>query len=574
MKKRTFIGLAVATGAGLALDFWPRKTSAQSKIKPQSVTTATCVNLAPLGFWGNCDPFINRLKRASRWWHKYGVTEDRYTDLRTRQIKGLPAGEVLMNLINVQDIGGEFDFTEQRAGKHVLVWDGSLSLGVAGNSVDAGRTVYPNRFEFEIPPTIGAYYANPAMNLHVVNSTGTPQDLNNAALFHADDEADYLAGKRYQRNFINAFCGATTVRTMDWSLCPMGGVDAYGKVVVKTVEPANYYDSGCYTYFTGDNNEYFFPPEEIGYLAKEANVSIFNTMSARSSDATFAYWATEFLKGAGHWTGDLLSELGDENWNRAWPWVAGSDYLIDTVSPGIKIVDRDGKPSSNPVDAMGCATASRSLAMWYAMERVIPRTRHKRVLAGQFMAGAGKNGMGGMLAYVDPVSRKTAGKLADYYAVAPYWSGRLNGDTLTLATILQNRLWGDDAFWIDRCKKQIDSMHEPLKWNKDMLAKYAPNLRLTCYEGGGWLWEEAMPQKGNPLYDAGKEFDKFCRGFMDGEPGKVVMRYYWDTFINGNFAHYNQFQHNGYVYGVQTGLANSQVRADTPRQALFRTLGK
>jgi len=178
-----------------------------------------------------------------------------------------------------------------------------------------------------------------------------------------------------------------------------------------------------------------------------------------------------------------------------------------------------------------------------------------------------------MFAYVDPATGRRMQDLTDYYAVAPYWSASRD-DGLTLNTILQQRLWlAGDQFWIDRCKLCIDKMQVQLGYNKQFLATYAPNVQLTCYEGGGFLWGENLPGNGNPLYSAAKQFDNYCRQFMDGEPGRIVTQYYWDTFIRGNFLLLNQYYHLGYTYGYQWGVQNSQHRRDTPRQALFRTLG-
>ena len=142
------------------------------------------------------------------------------------------------------------------------------------------------------------------------------------------------------------------------------------------------------------------------------------------------------------------------------------------------------------------------------------------------------------------------------------------------ARILQDRLWlAGDQYWIDRCKLRIDKMQVQLNSNRQYLARYAPNLKLTCYEGGGWLWGDKLPGQGNPQYSAAKQFDNYCRQFMDGQPGKIVTQYYWDTLIKGNFLLMNHYYHIGYTFGVQMGVQNSQHRRDTTRQALFSTLG-
>lgn len=551
--------------------------------KWEILPTGTCANLSALGFWGNQDPFINRLKRASHWWHQYGVTNTGYTDPKTDWQHGIHAGDFITNLVCVRDIAGELDFTEQRAGKHVLLWKGDLTLTVHGQGINEGSEIAKGRYVVDVPASIQVdgvlKLANPEWSLTVKNNTVIDQDfapiteggVQYPALIHWDDEADFLAGKHYNSRFLASLSGFGYVRTMDWNLCPMQGVGNDGVDHAPKVEPDNYLTQDSRTYAMDDNNTSFFPPEEIGHLAREANIGIFNTMASKSSDATFDYWGKRFIEGAGEaWQGILMSEFGDENWNWGWPWNVGRKYLVANVAPSIKVVDAQGNPSTSETDAMGCATAARSIPMWTAMERYVPRERHKRVLGGQFAWTAA---MGGMLAYVDPVSGKRVSELADYFAVAPYWGADRTGITLT--DILQDKLWlQGDEYWINRCKVNIKQMVGALQTHRSYLAVNAPNMKLTCYEGGGWLWEESLPRLGDPLYTLAKQWGNYCRSFMDGEPGKIVTEFYWDTLIKGNFMLFNQYTNVGYVYGVQAGLINSIYRSDTPRQALMRTLGK
>lgn len=548
----------------------------------EKLASKVAVNLTSLGFWGNQDPFINRLKRASRWWQHGGVTNDKYTDPRTQWLHGLPPGESITNLISVQDIGGDLDFTEQRAGMHHLLWEGPLSLKIQGVGTEGGTASPAGIYSFNIPATIAVdgklLLANPAMDLIVTNETTEPQNFAPSAtsrgrypaLIHVDDELDFLAGNRYTRIFKDSLKGYDYVRTMDWNLCPMQGVANDGTIALKVIEPMDFLDDSCRTYVPDDSNSYLFPPEEIGCLAREADIGIFNTMPSKCTDEAFDYWAQRFAGAAGKkWNGRLKSELGDENWNTAWPWNVGGTYLRDVIAPTIKVVDIDGNPSTAPNDQLGCAAASRALAMWAAMEKFIPRERHDRVLGGQFAYTAA---LGGMLAYVDPLTGQPMHEIADEYAVAPYW-GADRSDGLTLDTILQDKLWlKGDQYWIDRCKKNIDDMRVATLRNQQFLAKYAPKVKLTCYEGGGWLWDGPRPAKDSALWTASKDFDNFCRAFMDGEAGKTVTAYYWDTFIKGNFLLLNHYTSVGYAYGTQMGVANSLHRADTPRQAYLRSL--
>lgn len=545
----------------------------------EKLASKVAVNLSSLGFWGNQDPFINRLKRASRWWHRFGVTNDKYTDPRTQWLHGLPPGESLTNLICVPDIGGDLDFTEQRAGIHHLMWQGDLQMLVDGAGADPGAAT-KGRYTFPIPATIAGNLANPALSMTLTNPTDKPQDFVSStvggaqypALVHADDIHDFMDGNHYTSRFKDSLKGYDYVRTMDLNLCPMQGVANDGTVKRSAIGPMDFLDDSCRTYVPDDSNSYFFPPEEIGCLAREADIGIFNTMPSKCTDEAFDYWAQRFAGAAGKkWNGRLKSELGDENWNTSWPWNIGGAYLRDVIATTIKVVDIDGNPSTAPNDQLGCAAASRALAMWAAMEKFIPREQHDRVLGGQFAYTAA---LGGMLAYVDPVTGQPMHELADEYAVAPYW-GADRSDGLTLDTILQDKLWlKGDQYWIDRCKKNIDDMRVATLRNQQFLAKYAPKVKLTCYEGGGWLWDGPRPAKDSALWTASKDFDNFCRAFMDGDAGKTVTAYYWDTFIKGNFLLLNHYTSVGYAYGTQMGVANSLYRADTPRQALLRTLGK
>lgn len=545
--------------------------------------TVTCVNLAVASFWGGIDPFINRFQRAGRWWHRWGAPLAWYVDRPDNYLLGIPAGEAATNLVQVQDSGGHLDLTEQRAGKHILLWKGDLDMTVGGVGVEAGVVAAKGRYEFNIPPTIEVdgvlTLANPSLNFDVFNNTAVTQDMlpviengvQYPALIHADDEADFLAGKTFQKSFFNSLSGAKMVRTMDLNQCVTEGVDAYGKVSMEVIEPVHFMKPNYRTFETPNDRSLFFPPEMVGIMAREGNLSVFNTMQTKCSDKAFDYWGERYAATVGSgWSGELLSELGDENWNFAWPWNIGGTYLATHIAPTIKVVDIDGNPSQVGVDMIGCGCASRALALWTAMERHIPRARHKRVLGAQ---GAWTAGMGGMLSYVDPATNTKVSEMADYYAIAPYWGCDLSD--ITVDQMLDGRLWETKPveWWIERVTRVIDRMEAGLYTTLDFLKKYAPNLKLTMYEGNGWLTEMRLPGVNDPKYAAAVDFDHWMRTFMDTEPGKVITEYYWEHFIKGNFAHFNAYMHQGYYFGVQVGLHNSQFRPDTQRQKFFRSLG-
>lgn len=553
---------------------------------PDPVDTRSAVNLTISAFYGGCKPWINVLKSGSRWWNIGGVNAEEYVDPVNNWLYGMPPGYYVSNLLQVRDVEGEYDMTELRAGTWVLLWKGPLDLSIRGFGVDPGRVESPGRYVFNVPATIEVdgvlCLANPALDLDVRNPTDTPQNLEPIeidgvqypVLMHIDDEPDYMAGKHYCSAFLNALNNAKVTRDMDWHDTSQAGCSSDGTVQVFEFEPHNIAERLIRTYVGNDTVKFIMPPEELAALACEAKVSIWNNMPSRCTDACIDSWAQRFSAAVGpDWEEDVLSENGNEVWNDHWPWWSGQQYLLETIAPTIRVVDQHGNPASDIESQRGCACADRAIKQWTITERYIPRERHKRILAGQFSAGIDRNGMGGMFAYVDPVSGKRAWELADYYAVAPYW-GPVFPDGCTLDIMLNERLWEtiSEDDWIERCMAGVDMGHERLQWNWDYLQRYAPDLPLTCYEGGGWMCPWRLPHSWEQNYKAAKDYDDWCRAFLDGEPGRIITEYYFETFIKGNFALFNHFFHGGYTLGMQAGLAYSQHRPDTPRQAFFRSL--
>lgn len=551
-------------------------------IPPAPVITKTGLNLTGFGHYGSLKPTINLLKCASRGWMNNGWTE-KYTDPRTQWLVGLPSGQpdgFMTNIVQVNDVNGETDYTAIRAGTYYLIWKGPLDCSIAGSGTANPRLVSANRFAIDVPATIDGKYANPSFNLIVINNTNTPQDFKSTTengveypvFIHEDDELDYMAGEVFQKDYIRSLCSPSVIRIMDWSMTPMAGHDPYGKDSLISIEPGNFYDESCRVYTGDTGNTYFIPPEFIGRLAAKLGCDIWWTMAAKCSDATMDYIAKKVAEGAGpKWKGMIWSEYNDETWNTAWPWGGQQGYIIKTIAPTIKVVDKDGNPSQAINDMYACGTAHMAIKCWAAFEKYFGRSRVVRILASQWAWPDGANG--GQFAYVDPVLGLRAGDMADQYAVAPYWG--FGDGTIDTKWMIDNKAWEKgDQWWVDQTKISIDTLQVLLDTNKRFLSRYQPNLKLTMYEGGGGP-EDTMATRADLYgYDNIKTLDKYARKFMDGEGGAEVTKYYWDTFANGNFTLYNHFFSHGYTLGLQFGLCNSQYYPDTPRMALFRTLGK
>lgn len=539
----------------------------QSPVVPPFTTgTATAITLSGFGHFGNNKPFLNLLKSAQRGWQSStganGWDEYVYTDRKTEALVGMPAGSWFRKIVHVRDDEG---YTYLRTGTYHLFWEGDSSCTLDGYGALNPRLIGANHFAVDITDT------NPAINLSVTNNTIMPIDFRVAAIVHADDLLDYQAGKVFQKDWLAALSGAKVLRIMDWTNTPVAALDPYGKDTLITIDPENFMTQDSLIYSAPEiSKDLFLPPEITGLLGVVSGASFMMSLPTKLSDAGLDYFISKFAEGAGpDWKGNIIVEPGDELWNRAWPWGVSANRAVARIAPTIKVVDQNGSPSDWFVDQQGCVAAHLGIKWANAWIAKFGKNRVSLMLCGQFMAGQGNSGMGGMFSYVDPITGKTAKELADLYGVAPYWGA---GDgSLTAQGLIDTKAWEfPDQWWIDQAKICIDKEQQALALNQEMLKQQAPNLKLSCYEGGGFFVPETVQQVTRD--DNAKLLEKRCRELMDGIAGEIVTAYYWDTFIKGNFTLYNHFNSHGYFFGNQYALCDSQFKPQTPRMKLFRTL--
>lgn len=529
--------------------------------------TETCINIASFGHYGQNKPFIDLQKAGTNYWKLFGVIDNTYADPVTGYLSGVPVGT--LGLSSIIQVSG-YPYAALRAGNYRLRWKGSLAMSVGGDVVD-GKHVSNNLYEFTVLPKFeikGIAFADPSLTLeaNMPPDATTPGDYTFGVVYHVDDEPAFFAGYRYQRDWKSALCGANHIRTMDLNNAAMGPQDNYGKESLTSIEVDNYYRATARAYGQRNENDVFFPPAEIGFLLCETGAGLFDSIPVQTSRAAMDYRARTIVAYAGAgWRGVVRPEMGDETWNRAFPWVKNADWLEKHIAPTIRVVNHLGEPSEYAVDMVGCATAHRALEWWAAWERVLPRERVRRVLAGQFWGGDG-GGQGGMLMYVDEATGYRVGDLIDEYAVAPYWSCDA-GDNMTVEEMLAGRYWekGDD-WWINRAKVNIDLARPYLKRNQDLLATMAPRAKLTMYEGGGRPVELPSPTDANR--EAVVAMEKYLLSFMEGAGGEAIMRYYYESFARDNFTLYNQYN----SHGGSLGLAFQPYSIDTPRMKYFRSI--
>lgn len=548
---------------------------------PVEATIQTAINLTQPTYYGNTKPFINLLKSATRGMRS-GDNDWSYVDPATQWAYAIPPDTYLYGIVQVRDVGGYYNFTQLRAGTYYLATRSPLEITIYGTGIENPRRINPNLMAYDVPATIGSTQANPAINLRVWNNTPSTQGfvpvvengVEYPALYHADDEAAFLAGETFAPNWVNSLCNPKGFRLMDWTDCPQCGSDNYGKPTLGPtgqVQVQNFYPNDARVFTGSEEHNALMPPRLFGVLARKLQCNVWWTMPAKMSDEALAYSIEQFFAGAGPgWIGKLWSEYNDESWNSAWPWVSQQQYIRDVIAPTIKVVDGAGNPSASPIDMVACGTAHGAIKCWAAFAKHLPRERIVRVLAGQW---AWVDGMGpGQFAYVDPVTGQTAGAMADQYAVAPYWGV---GEGFTTKQWCADQVWfNPDSWWLDLVKKNIDGMLPQVAANKAFLAQYAPHLKLTCYEGGGWIaadYASGTVTPDTPLSSL-QLLDERIRGLTNGPVGREIMQYYWDTLLKPSFSLYNQFISHGWMLGEQQGLVGNQNAPDTPRMALFRTL--
>lgn len=109
-----------------------------------------------------------------------------------------------------------------RTGVYYATWTGPMSVAFIPNDQTGSNVVVGTN---KCAITVNTGY-NPAgkgsvlLTVELRNSTGAPLSFNasnNLQVYHADDEADLLAGELLQSNYRNKLMGASVLRAMDWT---------------------------------------------------------------------------------------------------------------------------------------------------------------------------------------------------------------------------------------------------------------------------------------------------------------------------------------------------------------------
>jgi len=352
--------------------------------------------------------------------------------------------------------------------------------------------------------------------------SGGNAPMTELAVFHADDEADFAAGKTFTAEARADLATASRgpVRPMGLMQTVAGWVkDVSDLPADDTIGPTNYFIQ--YPGRAPGRNRFRLPsPEKLARLANETGSPLWVSLWVMASDATLKAFFDRLA--AAYPSGELYVEGGNEVWNNA--YTANSGFLATQY--GLPEHQNTGlvDGSSQAVMHNAAHFALRCFRAAEAASAFNGRGRVRRVFNCQ-LVWPDRSFIG--LDYVDPgivAKGQRLGKLIDSPCVATYFllapdALSSGGNTrrgvtqlpkygigLSRRQLIGRKLYengplndGNAARWFEKAwKNSIDDVAGYIKAYQDRLraAGYAP-LRYS-YEGG-WSHDDL------PAFDLGRE---------------------------------------------------------------------
>lgn len=370
-----------------------------------------------------------------------------------------------------------------RPGNYVATWSGPMSVSASGTGL-TNLVVGANRTTFTIPALSPSIDYTNNLTVTVTNSSGSPQSLSDLAVFHADDEADYLAGEIFSADFLAGLQNSHVLRFMDW-------LDTNVLTAGDSVTNFSEYrtEAHCaWTPYATAPQPIGFPVSLIGKLLLKTGKDLWFNGSLQGTQACFDAVADAIITAATPaWTGKAYVTYSNENWNFAQHIL----YLQNVKSVGLTVVDVNGNPSSANLDRQAAAQAHGCLQTWAAFEAVLPRERVVRVMESfivNFNLHAGPG-----FEYTDPGLVSAGAKvktLIDLYAVAPYMYANAIPTgypaDMSLRTQCERKDYATqtNAWYREVLIKSIDNNRGWMNTNYTLCKAKAPQCALGMYEGG------------------------------------------------------------------------------------------
>lgn len=425
------------------------------------------LGLDSYNYWRHGCPFINLVHGSSIVWSGTGSGAVNSLGWITNMSTGQSVQKTLI-------FERAYPHQYVRPGNYVATWSGPLVVSASGTGL-TNLAVGANRTTFTIPALSPSIDYTNNLTITVTNSSGSPQSLSDLAVFHADDEADYLAGEIFSHDFLSGLNNSQILRFMDW-------LDTNVLTAGDSITNFSEYRTEAHCDWTPP-----LPPSLIGKLALKTGKDIWVNTSLQGTQACFNSLASAIVTAAGAWTGKVYATYSNENWNFAQHIL----YLQNTKSVGLTVVDVNGNASSANLDRQAAAQAHGCLQTWAAFEAVLPRERVVRTMESfivNFNLHAGPG-----FEYTDPGLVSAGAKvktLVDLYAVAPYMYANAVPTgypaDMSLRTQLERKdyLTQSNAWYRDVLIKSVDNNRGWMDTNYTLCKAKAPQCALGMYEGG------------------------------------------------------------------------------------------
>jgi len=178
-------------------------------VRPASIITARSryvgTNLAPIAYYSSQFPFADLMK-SSGGWHSMednGTWDAAFPALRA---DGYPAalktGQHAVNAVAWND-------THYPAGRYVVLWDGSGSIGFPMSKVTIAQSA-PNRIAIDVTDTSGQLWVS-------IDKTSATDPVRNVRFLLPGAEATY-ATQPFSQQFLNRTTPFSVLRFMDWGM--------------------------------------------------------------------------------------------------------------------------------------------------------------------------------------------------------------------------------------------------------------------------------------------------------------------------------------------------------------------
>lgn len=419
--------------------------------------------LSTYDYYTSSNPFINLIHGTKSAWAGTGAA---YINA-LGWITDLPSGALTVSkyvILHVQYLNGYV-----KPGRYIMTWTGPLTVAYSGVGTVTLNTA--NRVEFTLPALDASNNRGTFLQVTVSNSSGNAGSLSDLAIYHEDDEADFLAGEIFQSDYLHGLGGVKVLRNLLWSAVNDSAVVNYSDIPTE----AHCSWSPC-------------PISVFGKLCVKLAADAWICVYHRATDACMRSIFQElYAQGVNR----VYVEPTNEAWNTVF---SQGEWLRTNIGPTITVVDQNGAPSADPGHTKACATAHLALRSWAAAETYFPRARVVRAYCGQ---AAVFSSMEAGFEYEDTSDtfypNQKLKNLVDVYGISAYFgfSGGNYGvpaDMSRKAMVTRRDDLEPDKYWSGIINNGLDVVaNNYITPSKTNCTSKRADIQLVSYElGQGW----------------------------------------------------------------------------------------